>query len=137
MTGWSCMVGSRRYQFDTLRELMGRATPRRSGDELAGVAAESAEERAAAQLCLADVPLERFLADPLVPYETDSVTRLIVDTHDRQAFAPVAGMTVGGLRDWLLRYETEARELTALAPGLTPEMAAAVSKIMGIQDLVL
>jgi len=131
------MVGSRRHQFDTLRELMGRATPRRSGDELAGVAAQSAEERAAAQLCLADVPLERFLAEPLVPYEADSVTRLIVDTHDRAAFAPVAGLTVGAFRDWLLAYETGAQELTALAPGLTPEMAAAVSKIMGVQDLVL
>ncbi len=131
------MVGSRRYQFDTLRELMGRATPRRSGDELAGVAAESSEERAAAQLCLADVPLERFLSEPLIPYESDSVTRLIVDTHDRKAFAPVAGMTVGALRDWLLRYETETGDLTALAPGLTPEMAAAVSKVMGIQDLIL
>jgi ethanolamine ammonia-lyase large subunit len=131
------MVGSRRHQFDTLRELMGRATPRRSGDELAGVAAQSAEERAAAQLCLADVPLERFLAEPLIPYEADSVTRLIVDTHDRAAFAPVAGLTVGAFRDWLLAYETGAEELTALAPGLTPEMAAAVSKIMGIQDLVL
>jgi ethanolamine ammonia-lyase large subunit len=116
---------------------MGRATPRRSGDELAGVAAESSEERAAAQLCLADVPLERFLSEPLIPYESDSVTRLIVDTHDRKAFAPVAGMTVGALRDWLLRYETETGDLTALAPGLTPEMAAAVSKVMGIQDLIL
>jgi ethanolamine ammonia-lyase large subunit len=131
------MVGSRRHQFDSLRELMGRATPRRSGDELAGVAAQSAEERAAAQLCLADVPLERFLAEPLIPYEADSVTRLIVDTHDRAAFAPVAGLTVGAFRDWLLAYETGAQELTALAPGLTPEMAAAVSKIMGVQDLVL
>jgi ethanolamine ammonia-lyase large subunit len=131
------MVGSRRYQFDTLRELMGRATPRRSGDELAGVAAESAEERAAAQLCLADVPLERFLAEPLIPYESDSVTRLIVDTHDRRAFAPVAGLTVGAFRDWLLRYETGTGDLAALSPGLTPEMAAAVSKLMGVQDLIL
>jgi ethanolamine ammonia-lyase large subunit len=137
MTGWSCMVGSRRYQFDTLRELMGRATPRRSGDELAGVAARSAQERAAAQLCLADVPLKRFLAEPLIPYESDSVTRLIVDTHDRGAFEPVAGLTVGAFRDWLLRYETGTGDLAALAPGITPEMAAAVSKVMGIQDLVL
>jgi len=131
------MVGSRRYQFDTLRELMGRATPRRSGDELAGVAARSAEERAAAQLCLADVPLERFLAEPLVPYESDSVTRLIIDTHDKGAFAAISGLTVGAFRDWLLSYETGTDELSALAPGLTPEMAAAVSKIMAVQDLVL
>src|SRR5271156_5860999 len=135
MTGWSCTVGSRRYSFDTLRELMGRATPRRSGDELAGVGAESAEQRAAAQLCLADVPLRRFLEEPLIPYESDSVTRLIVDSHRPDAFAPVAGLTVGSLRDWLLDYGTDEKALAAIAPGLTPEMAAAASKIMGNQDL--
>jgi len=131
------MVGSRRHQFETLRELMGRATPRRSGDELAGVAAESAEQRAAAQLCLADVPLGHFLAEHVIPYESDSVTRLIADSHDKEAFAPVAGLTVGGFRDWLLRYETDSETLSALAPGLTPEMVAAVSKIMSNQDLIL
>jgi len=131
------MVGRRRHQFGTLRELMGRATPRRSGDELAGVAAESAEQRAAAQACLADVPLALFLSEPLVPYEDDAVTRLIVDTHDREAFRPVSGLSVGGFRDWLLAYETDSRALAAAAPGLTPEMAAAVSKVMGNQDLVL
>jgi ethanolamine ammonia-lyase large subunit len=137
MTGWSCTVGRRRYQFDTLRELMGRATPRRSGDELAGVAAQSAEERVAAQLCLADVPLQRFLDDPLIPYESDSVTRLIVDSHDSVAFAPVADLSVGGFRDWLLDYATDAAALTAVSPGLTPEMVAAASKIMSNQDLIL
>jgi ethanolamine ammonia-lyase large subunit len=137
MTGWSCSVGSRRYHFGSLRELMARATPRRSGDELAGLAAASAEERTAAQLCLADVPLTRFLAEPLVPYETDAVTRLILDTHAPAAFAPVSGLTVGAFRDWLLDYATGPEELAALAPGLTPEMAAAAAKIMGNQDLVL
>jgi len=131
------MVGSRRYQFDTLRELMGKATPRRSGDELAGLAAESAEQRVAAQLCLADVPLERFLTDLIIPYESDSVSRLIVDTHNAEAFAPVSGLTVGGFRDWLLEYETETEALASVAPGLTPEMVAAVSKIMANQDLIL
>jgi ethanolamine ammonia-lyase large subunit len=116
---------------------MGRATPLRSGDELAGVAAESAEQRAAAQLCLADVPLELFLSEHVIAYEDDSVTRLIVDTHSPEAFRPVAGLTVGGLRDWLLAYETDTGALTAVAPGLTPEMAAAVSKVMGNQDLIL
>jgi ethanolamine ammonia-lyase large subunit len=116
---------------------MGRATPRRSGDELAGVAARSSEERAAAQLCLCDVPLELFLTELLVPYESDSVTRLIIDTHKPGAFAPVAKLTVGGFRDWLLRYETDSETLAALAPGLTPEMAAAVSKVMANQDLIL
>jgi ethanolamine ammonia-lyase large subunit len=137
MSRWSCTVGSRRHGFDSLRELMAKATPRRSGDELAGVAAASAEERAAAQLCLADVPLALFLKEPLVPYEADEVTRLILDTHDIAAFAPVAALTVGGFRDWLLRYETDASVLTALAPGLTPEMVAAVSKLMSNQDLIL
>jgi len=137
MTGWSCTVGRRTHQFETLRELMACATPRRSGDELAGVAARSAEERAAAQVCLADVPLERFLSDLLVPYESDCVTRLIVDTHDADAFSRLSGMTVGAFRDWLLDYGTGSEVLSEVAPGITPEMAAAVSKLMGNQDLVL
>ncbi len=116
---------------------MAKATPRRSGDELAGVAAASAEERVAAQLCLAEVPLVRFREELLIPYEDDEVTRLIVDTHDAAAFAPVAGLTVGEFRDWLLRYETDDAKLAALAPGLMPEMVAAVSKLMGNQDLIL
>ncbi len=116
---------------------MAKATPRRSGDALAGVGAASAEERVAAQYCLADVPLAQFLTDLLVPYETDEVTRLIVDTHDPAAFAPVAALTVGQFRDWLLRYETDAATLTALAPGLTPEMVAATAKLMANQDLIL
>jgi ethanolamine ammonia-lyase large subunit len=134
---WSLSVGARRYAFASLRELMARATPHRSGDVLAGIAAESAEERIAAQQCLADVPLARFLEEPLIPYETDAVTRLILDTHDRAAFAPVADLTVGAFRDWLLRYETDHVALTALAPGLTPEMTAAAAKLMGNQDLIL
>jgi ethanolamine ammonia-lyase large subunit len=137
MARWSCTVAARTHQFGSLQELMAKATPRRSGDELAGVAAASAEERVAAQLCLADVPLREFLEEPLVPYEIDEVTRLIVDTHDRGAFAPVAGLTVGQFREWLLRYETDSAALTALAPGLTPEMAAATAKLMSNQDLIL
>jgi len=116
---------------------MAKATPHRSGDALAGVAAASAEERVAAQILLADLPLRRFLNDLLVPYEEDEVTRLIIDTHDHHAFVPVSHLTVGEFRNWLLRYETDAPTLAALAPGLTPEMVAAVSKIMGNQDLVL
>ena len=137
MSPWSCNVGGQRHTFASLRELMAKATPRRSGDELAGLAAESAEERVAAQLCLAEVPLARFREELLIPYETDEVTRLIVDTHDAAALAPVAGLTVGGFRDWLLRYETDDKALAALAPGLMPEMVAAVSKLMGNQDLIL
>jgi len=137
MSHWSCNVGSRRHSFESLRELLAKATPARSGDELAGLAAISAEERVAAQLCLADVPLRQFLDEPLIPYETDEVTRLIVDTHDADAFAPVSSMSVGEFRNWLLRYETDQDILVALAPGLTPEMVAAVSKLMSNQDLIL
>ena len=120
-----------------LRGLMAWASPFRAGDALAGVSAPSAAARARAQQALADIPLARFLSEPLVPYEADDVTRLILDTHDRAAFAPVAAFSVGQFRDWLLRYETDAAALAALAPGLTPEMAAAVSKIMSNQDLIL
>lgn len=127
------------YTFDGLVDLMAKASPRRSGDELAGCAAGSDAERAAAQWALADVPLTTFLEDLLVPYEDDEVTRLIVDSHDRVAFQPIAHLTVGGLRDWLL--EAAARDdaatvFAAVAPGLTPEMVAAVSKIMRNQDLI-
>ncbi|HET7539240.1 MAG TPA: ethanolamine ammonia-lyase subunit EutB [Polyangiaceae bacterium] len=134
---FSSTLFGRSYSFATLRELMAKATPKRSGDELAGVAAASAEERVAAQICLAEVPLTRFLEDLLIPYELDDVTRLIIDSHDAAAFAPVAGLTVGEFRNWLLSYETDTAALRALAPGLTPEMVAAVSKLMNNQDLVL
>jgi ethanolamine ammonia-lyase large subunit len=120
----------------TLRELLGKASPARSGDELAGVAARTAEERVRAQMALADVPLKAILADPVVPYESDEVTRLICDTHDAAAFAPVAHLTVGGLRDWLLSEQATTPVLAALAAGITPEMAAAVSKLMRVQDLI-
>src|SRR5688500_8853841 len=123
-------IGGRSYQFEGLAALLARATPERSGDQLAGIAAARADERVAAQLCLADVPLAEFLARPLIPYEGDEVTRLILDTHDRAAFAPVSAMTVGAFRNWLLSYEADSAALAALAPGLTPEMAAAASKIM-------
>jgi ethanolamine ammonia-lyase large subunit len=125
------------HEFPNLAALLAKASPPRSGDELAGIAAGSAREQVAAQLCLAEVPLTQFLAEPVVPYEEDEVTRLIMDGHDGAAFAPIAALTVGGFRDWLLRYETDAETLAALAPGLTPEMVAAVSKLMGNQDLIL
>src|SRR5580700_2569061 len=123
-------------RFADLKTLLAKATPARSGDELAGIAAESAEERVAAQIALADVPLARFLSEPVIPYEVDEVTRLICDSHDAAAFAPVANLTVGEFREWLLAEETSGDILAALAPGLTPEMVAAVSKIMRVQDLV-
>ena len=125
------------HRFDDLATLLARATPLRSGDQLAGVAAASAEERAAAQMCLAEVPLSQFLAEPLIPYEADEVTRLVMDRHDRNAFARVSDLTIGAFRDWLLRYETDAAALSAVTPGLTPEMVAAVSKLMSNQDLIL
>lgn len=134
---YAATLGSRRYSFGNLKTLLAKATPLRSGDQLAGIAAESGEERVAAQFALADLPLAAFLNEAVVPYEADEVTRLIVDTHDKPAFAPVASLTVGGLRDWLLSDEATTEELSALAPGLTPEMAAAVSKICRLQDLML
>ena len=119
-----------------LRELLAKASPARSGDELAGLAASNAEERVRAQMRLADRPLSAFLREPIIPYEADEVTRLICDSHDAEAFAPVSHLTVGEFRDWLLSEQATAQRLQSLAPGLIPEMAAAVSKIMRLQDLV-
>jgi len=137
MTQFSHTIASTRYRFADLRTLLACASPARSGDYLAGVAAGSAAERVAAQMALADLPLATFLNEALVPYELDEVTRLIVDSHDAAAFAPIAHLTVGGLREWLLGEAADAAMLARVAPGITPEMAAAVSKIMRIQDLVL
>ena len=134
--GFAHTVGNVRHHFPDLRALLAKATPERSGDVLAGVAAQSAEERVAAQWALADVPLEHFLDEQVVPYEMDEVTRLILDTHDAAAFVPVRPFTVGELRDWLLSDEATPDHLAALAPGLTPEMVAAVSKLMRLQDLI-
>ena len=134
---YASAIGGTRYAFPDLRTLLARATPHRSGDVLAGVAAGSMAERVAAQMALADLPLQTFLNEAVVPYEADEITRLIIDTHDARAFAPVASLTVGGLRDWLLSDEADGAALAALSPGLTPEMAAAVAKISRIQDLIL
>jgi len=117
--------------------LLAQASPLRSGDQLAGLAAETQTRRVAAQWALADLPLTAFLSDAVIPYEADEVTRLILDTHDAAAFAPIRHLTVGGLRDWLLSDEADADALAALAPGLTPEMAAAVSKLCRLQDLMV
>ncbi|TDN39668.1 ethanolamine ammonia-lyase subunit EutB [Hymenobacter sp. UV11] len=129
-------VGSRTYVFDDLKTLLARATPLRAGDELAGVAAATYEERVAAQYALADVPLRTFLTEALVPYEQDEVTRLIIDTHDAAAFVPIASFTVGELRDWLVSDAADGATLAVLAPGLTPEMVAAVSKLLRNQELI-
>ena len=132
-------LGGVNYAFDGLVELMAKATPLRSGDQLAGCAAEHDAERAAAAWLLADLPLEVFLTELVVPYETDEVTRLIIDGHDRAAFAPIAQLSVGGFRDWLLETITAddgAARIAAVAPGLTPEMVAATAKIMRNQDLI-
>jgi ethanolamine ammonia-lyase large subunit len=134
--GFGHSVGVLQYRFNSLATLLARATPARAGDALAGIAAQSAEERVAAQMALADLPLDTFLSETVIPYEEDDVTRLIIDTHDRAAFAPVAHLTVGGFREWLLSYDTTTEQLTAVAPGLTPEMVAAATKIMRLQDLV-
>lgn len=134
---YSATIGRQRYTFADLKALLAKATPLRSGDVLAGVAALSGEERVAAQIALADLPLATFLSEAVIPYEDDEVTRLIVDTHDPAAFAPIAHLTVGGFRDWLLSDEATTAALSALAGGVTPEMAAAVSKISRLQDLMV
>jgi ethanolamine ammonia-lyase large subunit len=136
MPSFARTVGSHVYRFVDLKSVMACASPLRSGDELAGIAARTEQERVAARMVLADLPLRTFLDEALVPYEADEVTRLIVDSHDAAAFAAVASFTVGGLRDWLLSYAADGNALARLAPGLTPEMAAAVSKLMRTQDLV-
>jgi ethanolamine ammonia-lyase large subunit len=136
MLPYAKSFGGVTYRFKDLKTVLACASARRSGDELAGLAAETDAQRVAARAVLADLPLRTFLQEPLIPYETDEVTRLIFDTHDAAAFAPVAHLTVGGLRDWLLSYEADAPALAALAPGLTPEMVAAVSKLMRNQDLI-
>ena len=123
--------------FADLKTLLARATPARSGDALAGIAAESEEERALARMALAQVPLSRFLDELLIPYEEDEVTRLIVDTHDAAAFAAIGGLTVGEFREWLLDPRTDTETLARTSPGITPEMAAAASKLMRNQDLIL
>ena len=134
---YAATIGQERYRFASLAALLAQASPARSGDRLAGIAAPTAAARVAAQFALADLPLRRFLDEAVVPYESDEVTRLIIDTHDAAAFAPVAHLTVGGLRDFLLSDAATTDTLAALAPGLTPEMAAAVSKLCRVQDLML
>ncbi|MBH9346307.1 ethanolamine ammonia-lyase subunit EutB, partial [Pseudomonas aeruginosa] len=130
MARFTHSVGGETYRFDSLKDVMAKASPARSGDFLAGVAASSDGERVAAQMALADIPLKHFLDEALIPYEDDEVTRLIIDTHQRDAFAPVSHLTVGGFRGWLLGDAAAAASLRALAPGLTPEMAAGVWKLM-------
>ena len=134
--GYQHTLDSRVWHFDDLKTLLAKASPYRSGDVLAGVAAESPVERTAARMALAELPLVRFLEEPMIPGEEDEVTRLILESHDARAFAAVAHLTVGDFRDWLLGEAADEATLTAIRPGLTPEMVAAVSKLMRNQDLI-
>jgi ethanolamine ammonia-lyase large subunit len=135
--GYSCTIGHFTYRFADLKTILAKASPLRSGDGLAGLVADSYEERVAAQIALADVPLTQFLNETVIPYETDDVTRLIIDTHDAAALATISHFTVGDLRDWLLSDDANTAALRALSPGLTPEMVSAVSKLMRNQELIL
>lgn len=137
MAQYQQTIANQTYTFPDLKTLMAKASPEKSGDQLAGIAASSSEERVAARMVLADLPLTRFLEEPLIAYEDDEVTRLIFDSHDKAAFGPIKSLTVGGLRNWLLAYETDSAALASIAAGLTPEMVAAVSKLMRNQDLIL
>jgi len=125
------------YVFDDLRDLLAKATPPRAGDRLAGIAADSAEQMIAARIALADIPLKQFLNEAVIPYEDDEITRLIIDTHDASAFAAISSLTVGSFRDWLLSDAASGEALKKLSRGVTAEMAAAVSKLMRNQDLIL
>ncbi|QEW23273.1 Ethanolamine ammonia-lyase heavy chain (plasmid) [Paracoccaceae bacterium] len=136
MPSYTATAGQQTFRYTSLAAVLAAATPARSGDELAGLAAETEAHRVAARFVLADLPLVEFLNEALIPYETDEVTRLIIDSHDKAAFAPLASMTVGDLRDWLLSDAADARALARVAKGLTPEMVAAVSKLMRNQDLI-
>ncbi|PHV13410.1 ethanolamine ammonia-lyase subunit EutB [Chitinimonas sp. BJB300] len=133
---FTCQLGHTQHHFVDLKDLLAKASPARSGDYLAGVAAQSAEQRMAARFVLADLPLRRFLDEALVPYESDEITRLIIDSHDAAAFAVIASLAVGEFREWLLSEQTDSATLATVAPGITPEMAAAVSKLMRNQDLI-
>ncbi|MFH7809653.1 MULTISPECIES: ethanolamine ammonia-lyase subunit EutB [unclassified Acinetobacter] len=134
---YKTLIGHQHYVFNDLKTLMAKATPLRSGDQLAGVAAEHATERVAAQMALAEVPLKQFLTEALIDYEQDEITRLIIDEHRSDLFAPISHFTVGDFRNWLLSADASTEKLQQLALGLTPEMVAAVSKIMRNQDLIL
>ncbi|HWX11374.1 MAG TPA: ethanolamine ammonia-lyase subunit EutB [Trinickia sp.] len=134
---YSETIGTRTYRFADLKTLLAKASPLRSGDQLAGIAAASEEERVAAKMALAQLPLRAFLDEPVVPYEADEVTRLIIDGHSPQAFSEIAHLSVGDFRNWLLSSETDTDALVRIADGLTPEMAAAVSKLMRNQDLII
>ena len=137
MTSYRHTIGQNNYIFKDIKDLLARATPIRSGDYLAGLGAVNAQERVAAQMALAALPLKSFLNDLVIPYECDEISRLIIDSHDAQAFKTVSHLTVGDFRNWLLSDEADATALQALSKGLTPEMVAAISKIMRIQDLVI
>lgn len=134
---YKTLIGHQHYVFNDLKTLMAKATPLRSGDQLAGVAAENATERVAAQMALADVPLKQFLTEALISYEQDEITRLIIDEHRSDLFAPISHFSIGDFRNWLLSEDATTQKLQQLALGLTPEMVAAVSKIMRNQDLIL
>ncbi|WP_396202377.1 ethanolamine ammonia-lyase subunit EutB, partial [Gemmatimonas sp.] len=134
---WQHTINAITYRFADLRTLLAKASPARSGDDLAGLSASSAAERMAARLSLAEVPLATIVANPVIPYEMDEVTRLICDRHPADRFAPVSGLSVGEFRNWLLHESTDATQLAFIAPAITPEVAAAVSKLMRNQDLIL
>jgi ethanolamine ammonia-lyase large subunit len=137
MSNYKYILGNRTYTFKNLTDLMAKATPKRSGDILAGVSALSSQERVIAQMRLAEVPLKTFLTEALIPYEDDEITRLIIDEHDKEAFEPISHLTVGDFRNWLLSDTTTIEIIKQARAGITPEMAAAVSKIMRNQDLIM
>ncbi|MCB1171531.1 MAG: ethanolamine ammonia-lyase subunit EutB, partial [Leptospiraceae bacterium] len=133
----SIKLGHNHFSFPDLKTLMAKASPARSGDYLAGLGAQSDEERAAAQMVLADVPLSHFIEEPLISPELDNISRLILEDLDSEAGAQINSLSVGDFRNWLLSEKTTGEDIRRIRPGLMPEMVAAVSKIMRIQDMIL
>src|SRR3954452_24741156 len=133
---YQCTISNFTYRFNDLKTLLAKASPLRSGDVLASIAADSANEKVASQIALADVPLKNFLDEALIPYEEDEVTRLIINEHDATAFGTISHFTIGDLRDWLLSDDADNEKLTELTLAFTPEMVAAASKLMRNQDLI-
>jgi ethanolamine ammonia-lyase large subunit len=133
----ACTLRSTRHVFADLKDLLAKAGEAKSGDTLAGIAASSETERVAAKMVLADLPLADFILSPVIDPDTDEVSRLIHNDHDAIAFAPMRSQTVGELREWLLEDTTDGAAISRARPGLTPEMIAAVVKLMANKELVL
>lgn len=133
----STTIRGERFVFDDLRDLFARANEPKAGDQLAGIAAQSMRERAAARRVLADLSLREIVDHPVIDPTQDEVSRLIVESHDREAFAAIADFSVGQFREWLLDDSTDGEAIAAVRAGITPEVAASTARLMGNLDLMV